>query len=163
MTMHQSPAEAGDAVTLAFRARALAQAHSLSGAAQRIANRAVAEESTSQPRPELGVWAGTALAQGYCLRRVQEGSDLEAAPLERDDDALDNAANACAAELRSGSGDELTIAALDLIVGSQVENRLQPWRDELDDDTWAELERYLTWWVVKGYGLRVAETSTPAT
>ncbi len=162
MTMHQSPAEAGDAVTLAFRARALAQAHSLSSAAQRIANRAVAEESKSQPRPELGVWAGTALAQGYCLRRVQEGRDLEAAPVERDDDALDLAAHACAAELRSGSGDELTIAALDLIVGSQVENRLQPWRDELDDDTWAELERYLTWWVVKGYGLRVAETSTSA-
>ena len=53
----------------------------------------------------------------------------------------------------------MTVAALDLLVGSQVEHRLEPWRDELDDDTWAELERYLAWWVVKGYGLRVAETT----
>jgi len=151
--------DADDPVSLAFRARALAQAHALSAAAQRIVNRAVAEEAKTQPRPELGVWAGSALTQGYCLRRVQEAGDLEVGAGHGDDDALDSAADAHAAELRAGEGNDVTVAALDLIVGSQVENRLEPWRDELDDATWAELGRYLTWWVVKGYGLRLAETS----
>lgn len=149
------------AADLAFRARALAQAHPLSSAAQRLVNRAVADEARTQPRPEMGTWAGSALTQGYCLRRVQEGG-TEVAVTDRPDDLLDQAASACAADVRAGTGDPTTVAALDLLVGSQVENRLEPWRDELDDETWAALEQYLTWWVVKGYGLRLAETSPPA-
>ena len=155
-----------DPVSLAFRARALAQAHALSPAANRLLNRAVAEEASTQPRPELGAWAGAALTQGYCLRRVQEDGDPtanDAAATGGDDldhlDELDRAAVAQAAELRTGTGDDVTVAALDLLVGAQVEQRLEPWRDELDDGTCAELEQYLAWWVVKGYGLRVAETS----
>jgi len=152
----------GDPASLAFRARALAQAHALSPAANRLLNRAVAEQSSTQPRPELGAWAGAAMTQGYCLRRVQEDGDavLVAAVAGADElDALDRAAATHAATLRTGTGDDVTVAALDLLVGSQVEHRLQPWRDELDDETWVELEQYLTWWVVKGYGLRVAETA----
>ena len=155
---------AGDAdepVSLAFRARALAQAHALSAAAQRLANRAAADEGRAQPRPELGVWAATALTQGYCLRRVQE-RDGTVEVGHADDDSLDQAAIAHAGLLRSGEGDDITVAALDLLVGSQVQHRLEPWRDELDETAWAELEQYLTWWVVKGYGLRVAETTAPA-
>ncbi|MBA2387259.1 MAG: hypothetical protein H0V69_09220 [Acidimicrobiia bacterium] len=148
-----------DPASLAFRARALAQAHALSAAAHRIVNRVVAEEARTQPRPELGAWAGAALTQGYCLRRVQEDGDTIMVAGVVDDEVLDRAGTAHAAELRSSTGDELTVAALDMLVGSQVEHRLEPWRDELDDDTWAELEQYLTWWVVKGYGLRIAETS----
>ncbi len=149
-----------DAAALAFRARALAQAHALSATAQRLVNRAVAEEARTQPRQELGAWAGAAFTQGYCLRRVQEDGDTIVADGD-DDEALDRAAGVIGAELRSGTGmgDEETVAALDLLVGSQVEHRLEPWREELDDDTRAELEQYLTWWVVKGYGLRVAETT----
>jgi len=150
-----------DPTTLAFRARALAQAHALSGSAQRLMNRAVAEESRVQPRPEIGAWAGAAFTQGYCLRRVQEDGCDDLAAMKSDDDELDRAATERAAELRRGSADVVTIAALDLLVGSQVEQRMEPWRDELDEATWVELEQYLTWWVVKGYGLRVAETSGP--
>ncbi len=150
-----------DPTSLAFRARALAQAHALSGAAQRMMNRAVADEARTQPRPELGAWAGAAFTQGYCLRRVQEDGTVfeDFAP---DDDALDRAGTERAAELRTNSADVVTVAALDLIVGSQVEQRVEPWRDEIDDATRLELEQYLTWWVVKGYGVRVAETSGPA-
>ncbi len=153
-----------DPALLAFRARALAQAHALSAPAQRLVNRAVAEEGRTQPRQELGAWAGDAFTQGYCLRRVQEAGETVVVAEAGDDEALDRAASVVAAELRSGTstGDDVTVAALDLIVGSQVEHRLEPWRDEIDDDTWAELEQYLTWWVVKGYGLRMAETSRRA-
>ena len=148
-----------DPAGLAFRARALAQAHPLSAAAQRSVNRAVRDEAVAQPRAELGAWAGTALTQGYCLRCVQEGERLATPSDAMDDEALDRAALAHAAALRSSSGDEVTVAALDLLVGSQVEHRLDQWRDELDDATWTQLAEYLTWWVVKGYGLRLAETS----
>jgi hypothetical protein len=147
-----------DPASFAFRARALAQAHALSAAAHRLVNRVVADQSRTQPRPELGAWAGAALTQGYCLRRVQEDGD-PVGFADVADEALDRAATAHASRLRTSAADDVTIAALDLLVGSQVEHRLEPWRDELDDDTWAELEQYLTWWVVKGYGLRVAETS----
>ena len=57
---------------LTYRARALAQAHPLTGLAQRFINRAVGEQRTSQPIPEIGIWAGAALINGYCLRRVEE-------------------------------------------------------------------------------------------
>jgi len=149
-----------DPALLAFRARALAQAHALSAAAHRRVNRTVAEEARIQPRPELGAWAAAAFTQGYCLRRVQEVGDVAVIDLA-DEEELDRASSAHAAALRTSdrAGDDVTVAALDLIVGSQVENRLEPWRDEVDDDTLIELEQYLTWWVVKGYGMRVAETS----
>lgn len=150
-----------DPTSLAFRARALAQAHALSAAAQRMMNRAVAEEARTQPRPELGAWAGAAFTQGYCLRRVQEGGAV-LDEFGTDDDTLDRAGTERAAELRTNSADIVTVAALDLIVGSQVEQRLEPWSDEIDDTTRLELEQYLTWWVVKGYGVRVAETSGPS-
>jgi len=153
----------GDAASLAFRARALAQAHALSPAADRLHNRAVAEESRTQPRSELGAWAGAALTQGYCLRRVQEDGEQSVVAAGADElEALDRAATDFAAELRTGTGDDVTVAALDLLVASQVDQRLEPWRDELDAETTVELEQYLTWWVVKGYGLRVAETAARA-
>ena len=146
-----------DPALLAFRARALAQAHPLSAAAHRLVSKRMAEEARTQPRPELGTWAGAALTQGYCLRRVQEDG-VPVVTTVTDDEALERAATAHAASLRTSAGNDSTVAALDRLVGSQVEYRLGPWRDELDDDAWAELEQYLTWWVVKGYGLRLAET-----
>jgi hypothetical protein len=58
--------------------------------------------------------------------------------------------------------DESIIAALDRIIGSEVDRRLDHWRESIDDKAWEELEEYITWWVVKGYALRVAETTTGA-
>lgn len=156
---------------LTYRARALAQAHPLTGLAQRFINRAVGEQRTSQPIPEIGIWAGAALINGYCLRRVEEndaGLDpaLELGPAP-DLDELDKEVVRIAAQVRTeGAGDHLlgederTVAALDRLVHSEVGKRLEHWRDSVDDKAWAELEEYLTWWVVKGYALRVAEITT---
>lgn len=162
---------------LAFRARALAQAHPLSGDAKRFVDRAVGVQRTSQPVPEIGIWAGAALINGYCLRRVEEdeaGRPFEPASVSHGSDkhgpgdleALDTVASAVAADLRAGDptahllGDQERIfAALNRIIGSEVERRLDHWRDSIDDRAWAELEEYITWWVVKGYALRVAESS----
>jgi hypothetical protein len=158
---------------LAYRARALAQAHPLTHLARRYVDRSVAEQRTSQPIPEIGIWAGAAAIGGYCLRRVEEseaGLDLAASEENLPDlDALEEATTAIAAELRSeGAGghilgdEERTIEALDRIIGSEVSRRLDHWKDDVDQAAWGELEEYLTWWVVKGYALRVAETVTGA-
>ena len=157
---------------LAFRARALAQAHPFTSLAQRYLNRIVGEQRASQPLPEIGTWAGAALTGGYCLRRVEEtesGLALEATPdADVDLDRLDEVAVQVAGDVRTGAGDyslgddERTVAALDRLVHAEVDKRLEHWRDSVDDKAWAELEEYLTWWVVKGYALRIAETTTGA-
>ncbi|MDP8991990.1 MAG: hypothetical protein M3N31_02905 [Actinomycetota bacterium] len=158
---------------LVFEARALAQSHPLTPLAKRYIDRAVAEQRTSQPIAEIGIWAGYALTNGYCLRRVEENAaGLRLAPMEdaeADLDRLDEEAGRIAADLRAGDAsqhilgdDEATIAALDHIIAGEVERRLDHWRDSVDDAAWAELEEYITWWAVKGYALRVAEMSTGA-
>lgn len=162
-----------NAEDLAYRARALAQAHPLTTLARQYVDRSVAEQRTSQPIPEIGIWAGAAAIGGYCLRRVEEaeaGLDLAASDEDLPDlDALEEATSQVAADLRSdGAGghilgdEDRTIEALDRIIASEVSRRLDHWKDDLDQAAWGELEEYITWWVVKGYALRVAETVTGA-
>lgn len=164
---------------LAFSARALAQAHPLSRQAKALVDRAVAAERSAQPLPEIGIWAGSGLLVGYCLRRVEEGdAGVVAEPPEVAGwdaggdrgailDALEEAADVVGADLRAGQArawllgqEERTVAALDLLIASEVAKRLENWRDSVDDRAWAELEEYLTWWVVKGYAVRVAEVAS---
>jgi hypothetical protein len=158
---------------MAYRARALAQAHPLTGLARRYVDRAVADQRTSQPIPEIGIWAGAAAIGGYCLRRVEEseaGLELEASEEALPElDALEEATTQVAADLRTdGAGghmlgdEDRTIEALDRIIASEVSRRLDHWKDDVDQAAWSELEEYITWWVVKGYALRVAETVTGA-
>ena len=159
---------------MAYRARALAQAHPLSTLARQYVDRAVADQRTSQPIPEIGIWAGAAAIGGYCLRRVEESEvGLALAPAEDaelpDLDALEEATSGIAADLRmEGAGghmlgdEDRNIDALDRIIGSEVSRRLDHWKDDVDQAAWGELEEYITWWVVKGYALRVAETVTGA-
>lgn len=181
---------------LVFRARALAQAHPLTPLATRFVKRAVNQEQASQPSSEFGIWAGGALIDGYCLRRVEEGEDgteahslggVERRPPAAEGvgappdpaaggltpaaggwstpdgadplDHLDDASSRIASELRTGlTADQgSTVAALDRLIGSAVERRLDHLRDDVDAQAWVELGEYLTWWVVKGYALRVAE------
>ena len=162
-----------NAEDLSYRARALAQAHPLTPLARRFIDRAVGEQRTSQPLPEIGIWAGAALINGYCLRRVEENDvGLVLAAVEGvapDLDQLDQEVGRIAAEVRTDGvaehllgDDERTVAALDRLVHSEVDKRLEHWRDSVDDAAWAELEEYLTWWVVKGYALRIAETASGA-
>jgi len=159
---------------LSYQARALAQAHPLTPLARRYLDRAVAQQRVSQPVPEIGIWAGAALLVGYCLRCVEENvADVRLATAGDDAalpdlDELEEVATQVAAELRSDEGsrhllgDDTVIDALDRIISSEVNNRLDHWRDTIDDKAWGEMEEYLTWWVVKGYALRVAETMTGA-
>ena len=159
---------------LAYRARALAQSHPLTALAKSYIDRAVADQRTSQPVPEIGIWAGAATIGGYCLRRVEETeAELAFEPGAEEElpelDVLEDATSHIAAELRTeGAGghllgdEERTIEALDRIIASEVSRRLDHWKDDVDKAAWDELEEYLTWWVVKGYALRVAETVTGA-
>ena len=158
---------------LAYRARALSQAHPLTSLARAYVDRAIADQRTSQPVPEIGIWAGAAAIGGYCLRRVEEteaGLDLHAGEEDLPDlDALEEATTSVAADLRTdGAGghmlgdEDRTIEALDRIIASEVSRRLDHWKDDVDEAAWAELEEYLTWWVVKGYALRTAERATGA-
>jgi hypothetical protein len=164
-----------NAEDLAYRSRALSQAHPLTTLARQYVDRSVADQRTSQPIPEVGIWAGAAAIAGYCLRRVEETeAGLELAASDEPDqlpdlDALEEATTAIAADLRvEGGGGHLlgdedrTVEALDRIIASEVSRRLDHWKDDVDQAAWAELEEYLTWWVVKGYALRVAETVTGA-
>ena len=158
---------------VAYRARALAQAHPLTPLAKEYLDRAVAQQRTSQPVPEIGVWAGAALLAGYCVRRVEEeDAGLTLAP-EPDAapglDELEELASQVAAEVRTdeagkhllGDADQ-TVETLDRIVASEVSRRVDHWRDQLDPTATAELEEYITWWVVKGYALRIAESASGA-
>ncbi len=158
---------------LVFEARTLAQGHPLTPLALRYMNRAVAQQRLDQPIVEIGIWAGYAITNGYCLRRVEEhaaGLVLAAADgADLDLDHLDEESVRIAAELRGADAgrhilgdEEETIAALDRIIAGEVERRLDHWRDSVDEAAWAELEEYIAWWVIKGYALRVAEMSTGA-
>jgi hypothetical protein len=176
------------AEALAYRARALAQAHPLTNLARKYLDWAVAGQRTSQPIPEIGIWAGSALLEGYCVRAVEEedlglvvggvahGDSSSEEPERVSVEELDEAAALIAADLRTGSNEaglaapihddpaneERLIQTLDRIVAKQVANRLDHWRDSVDAEAWNELEEYLTWWVVKGYALRVAESNLGA-
>ena len=158
---------------LVFEARALAQSHPLTPLAKRYIDQAIAEQRLSQPVPEIGIWAGYALTNGYCLRRLEENSaGLVLGPAEGVDPELqdlDGEAERVAADLRTGDAsrhilgdEEETIGALDRIIGGEVERRLDHWRDSVDEKAWEELEEYIAWWAVKGYALRVAERSVGA-
>ncbi|MDP8937271.1 MAG: hypothetical protein M3O23_06035 [Actinomycetota bacterium] len=162
-----------EAEELSYRARALAQAHPLTPLAKRYIDQAVEEQRSSQPMAEIGMWAGAALLSGYCLRRVEETeAGLDLTPTEERQpelEQLDEASAEIAADLRSEdaakhllSDDDRVIDALDRIIASEVSRRLDNWKDDVDQTAWAELEEYLTWYVVKGYALRVAETVTGA-
>lgn len=154
---------------LAFRARALAQAHPLTAVAKRYLDRAVAAESEAQPLTEFGNWAGTALLSGYCVRRVVEEDD-GAGPAPgipgqdwTDLDALDEAAGRIAADLTTAPAtDDRVIAALDRVVASEVSRRYDNYRESVDAQAWAAFEQYVTWWVVRGYALRAAEMAARA-
>jgi hypothetical protein len=151
-----------------FRARALAQAHPLSAGAHRYVNSMVARERLSQPQPEIGTWAGYALTAGYCLRRVEEVEVLGHVPESRIEDPaiLDRRAVSIAAQIRTSGAeghylideDEL-VAELDGLIGSEIERRLDDWRDTVTPEVWSELEDYIAWWTIKGYALRIAETA----
>lgn len=151
-----------------FRARALAQAHPLSPEAHRYANEVVARERRSQPEPEIGLWAGYALTNGYCLRRVEESEILDHTPslVIGDPQELEQRATEIAGRIRTSGAarlhlipEEDIVADLDDLIAGEIDRRLADWRDAVSTETWRQLEEYIAWWTIKGYALRVAETT----
>lgn len=154
--------------TRTFRARALAQAHPLSPGANRYVNEVIAREKKSQPQPEIGMWAGYALTNGYCLRRVEEAEMLKEAPQPTTDDvqALEQRATDLAGRIRTSGAERHhlisetdIVADLDDLIAGEIERRLDDWREAVSAETWHQLEEYIAWWTIKGYALRIAETT----
>ena len=152
---------------IAYRARALGQAHPMTPLAKRFTDQAVAEQRRSQPMPEIGMWAGAAMLGGYCVRRVEETEAGVQPPTLEDGDLseLDAEVSRIADEVREGgpvpfllADPDLVVETLDHIVASEVHRRLDNLKENVDEAAWSELEEYLAWWVVRGYALRVAET-----
>ena len=56
---------------------------------------------------------------------------------------------------------DVIIAALDRIIGTELDKRREHLREQLDDAAWSELEDYIAWWVIHGYALRASERPGP--
>lgn len=157
--------------TLSFRARALAQAHPLSRNAKALIDRLAAAEATTQPFDEIGQWVAAAMLAGYCLRTVEEDRAGTAPPPADGVDLvrLESAADDVAAAVRAG-GDGTVVTAerdevvdtLDGLIASEIERRVDPWREQVGADAWRSLEDYIAHWTIKGYGIRAAETALTA-
>lgn len=150
-----------EASDLAYRARALAQAHALTGAAQAFRAHHIDAERARQGMAQFAEWAAVAFLTGYCVRRVEE-SVGDVPPCG---DVIDGAlAMSVAAALRSDRpvtllDDAVVVEALDRVILSEIAKRADQWKDQIDDADWAEFETYIAWWVTFGYGARTAETS----
>ena len=159
-----------DVSDLCFAARALAQTHPMTEASLRYRQQCFESERARQPVTELADWASTALLVGYCLRRSEEqrvpGDLLPAAAADGEID-LESVA-ALSETLRVGDPGgvsllpaEVTVAALDRIIATELEKRHEHLREQLDEASWSELEDYIAWWAIHGYALRASELPTP--
>ena len=155
-----------DVSDLCFAARALAQTHPMTEASLRYRQQCFETERARQPVTELADWASTALLVGYCLRRSEEqrvpGDRLPAAAADGEID-LESVA-ALSETLRVGDPGsvsllpaEVTVAALDRIIATELDKRNEHLREQLDDASWSELEDYIAWWTIHGYALRSSE------
>jgi ABC-type glycerol-3-phosphate transport system substrate-binding protein len=163
-----------EAEQMAFAARALAQSHPFTQMAKTIADAAVENERKEQPG-DFSIWAGAALTKGYCVRRVEEddaGMVLAgaAADVLPDPKEVEEAAAQFIKALQSPDApldflladQEGLLEVLDRVIGSEVRNRLDTAPTNLTSRGRAELEDYLTYWVIRGYALRTAELATGA-
>ena len=169
-----------DVSDLCFTARALAQTHPMTEASHRYRQECLEDERRRQPVTELADWATTALLVGYCLRRSEEqrvdggqpgaavstSGQIGAAVSTGGEIDLERV-TALSESLRVGDAGsvsllaaDVTIAALDQIIATELDKRREHLREQLDDASWSELEDYIAWWVIHGYALRASECLT---
>lgn len=152
---------------LTFKARALAQTHPLTVTATAYREQMIVEERRTQPMPEFADWAATAFLVGYCIRRVEE-ADCGAMPeTTMSSDALvplGHDAVRFSDEVRNGrpAGTELlpqdlVEALLDRVISTEIDKRVEHWKDHVSKADWSLFEDYVAWWVIHGYSLRAAE------
>ena len=162
---------------LAFRARALAQAHALSPGAALYRTWRLRRDEESHPVPELSSWAATAFLTGYCVRRVEESICLDDRPATCDrmpdvdwpgaDWELKwerDAARAAAALIDPSASTPVTrlsrsviVGALDAVIGREVDKRNEHVREHLSPLDWSQFEAFVAWWVMHGYAIGVVE------
>ena len=163
---------------LAFRARALAQAHALTPGATAYRRWRLGRDEASHPVPELSSWAATAFLTGYCVRRVEESVCVDDRPSPRDrpseaewEVAWERAAAVVAASLVDPStatpvtrlGRAVVVGALDAVIGSEVDKRNEHVREHLSPLDWSQFETFVSWWVMHGYAIGVVEFEQRAT
>ena len=164
--------EASDVHDLAFRARALAQAHALSPRAAVYRTWRLRRDEALHPVPELSSWAATAFLTGYCVRRVEESMCIDDRPATCDlppgadwELAWERAAAIAAASLVDPStptpvtrlGRAVVVAALDAVIGREVDKRNEHVREHLSPLDWSQFEAFVAWWVLDGYAIGVVE------
>ena len=164
--------EASDVDDLAFRARALAQAHALSPRAAAYRTWRLRRDEALHPVPELSSWAATAFLTGYCVRRVEESMCVDDRPATCDlppgadwELAWERAAAIAAASLVDPStptpvtrlGRAVVVAALDAVIGREVDKRNEHVREHLSPLDWSQFEAFVAWWVLDGYAIGVVE------
>lgn len=162
---------------LTFRARALAQAHALTPAGSSYRRWRIERDAPSHPAQELSEWAATAFLTGYCLRCVEQSyagrdhggsvahppTDDSGPPWPRWEAEAGFVAKSVAS--RSGStllDAALIAAALDEIIGREIDKRNEHVRENLSPDDWSDFEAFIAWWVVHGYAIRAVEALSVA-
>ena len=157
---------------LAFRARALAQAHALSPRAASYRTWRLRRDEESHPVPELSSWAATAFLTGYCVRRVEESICVDDRPATCDrppgadwEMAWERGAALAAASLVDPStptpvtrlSRAVVVGALDAVIGREVDKRNEHVREQLSPLDWSQFEAFVAWWVMHGYAIGVVE------
>lgn len=158
-----APAQPTVAEDVAFKARALAQAHPLSGVALTYRAELIVRERLDQPVPELADWAASAFLVGYCVRRVEEtqaGQPVSSSPSPAR--ILQEDVVAIVKRFSNGEAigllpDAIVVDVLDRVIGSEVDKRNEHVREHLDAGQWNDFEEYVAWWVLHGWAARVAE------
>ncbi|MDQ4096594.1 MAG: hypothetical protein M3144_01825 [Actinomycetota bacterium] len=160
---------------MAYQARALAQSDPFTLLARRSMDRAIEAERKAQPG-NFPIWATAAFTKGYCVRRVEEEDTgvtyVAVAPENLPElDEVDERTAEIVTALRTDddslhayliSDEERLLDVLDQVIGSEVRNRIENANANLNSRARAELEDYLTYWVVRGYALRTAELAMGA-
>lgn len=162
---------------LAFRARALAQAHALSAAASQYRRWRVERDEADHRVAEISSWAATAFLTGYCVRRVEQsfcGVDVVgvATGLASEEWMLlwERQAGLVAKAILGGAGGDpsptlldhvLVAAALDDVIGREIDKRNEHVREQLSADDWSQFEGFIAWWVMHGYAICTVEFSPP--
>ena len=154
---------------LAFRARALAQAHALTEAGLRYRAWRIEHDRPQHPIPELSTWAATAFLTGYCIRCVEESwppvSPQRPGPEEHADDNFEmwhrrasDFANALPTDTRSTLLDHrVVVAAIDDVIAREIDKRTEHVKEQVPESEWSRFQDFVGWWVVHGYSIRAVE------
>ena len=163
---------------LAFRARALAQAHALSEAALRYRTWRVDRDASDHPFPELSTWAATAFLVGYCVRCVEESFALGEPPRKTMESSPTIAPGSTADPTEfTAWGSEaatfvnqlpnrpnstlvshpLVLAALDDVISREIDKRAEHVKEQVPSGQWSQFEDFVGWWTLHGYAIRATE------